>query len=220
MWLGNHFQIVMDKYVLNREHCNRNDFLIFKCHIMKSKVMLTLMSLCCMMVFYSCFQDEDMRVAPEAAEMDEMQAMQIPPVQILPDLIISQFTSSMPVTQGPCPGGLLPNATCSAGGNNQFTFTAVVRNNSVAALPAGSFDICWRLFGFGTSIQTVNHNGIPAQGSLPVTSGTFSLPCPMGPPPIGLVERTFFAVVDCSGVVNEANENNNFSRRYKVCDDI
>jgi len=39
-------------------------------------------------------------------------------------------------------------------------------------------------------------------------------------PIIGLELKTFFAEVDCTDKVNEANENNNFSRRYKVCDDI
>lgn len=187
---------------------------------MKSKVMIALMSLCFMTALSSCFQDEDMRVSPEAAEMDEMQAMQIPPVQILPDLIVSQFTSTLPITQGPCPGGPLPNATCGPTGNNIFSFTAVIRNNSVAALPPGCFDLCWNLFGSGQSIQAVTHNGIPSQGSLTVTSGTFSLPCPMGPPPYAVDVITFFAEVDCTDKVAESNENNNYSRRYKVCDDL
>ena len=139
----------------------------------------------------------------------------------LPDLIVSSITSSLPITNGPCPGGTMANATCGGpGGQVNFTFTVTIENITSIAIPAGTcidVDIC--LDTGGCSTLSAVTCGMAGNSSFTVTSPLYALPCPSGQPPYILVERQFYAVVDPMDAINEFRENNNFSNRYFVCDD-
>jgi len=184
---------------------------------MKSKYFLSLgiMALVFALCITACYQEEDVKL-PVSQETDDMQKM-ITPQPALPDLVFDSYNSTLPITQGPCPGDPQGNAACTGGGVTSFNFNAVIRNRSNVALPPGQFTMCWYNFGGPGVFQTINHAGIAGQGTLAITSPTFNIPCPGGPPPYALVTEVYYAEVDCTDVVNEFRENNNFSRRLYIC---
>ena len=154
-------------------------------------------------------------------ETDELQAMINvgDPQPALPDLVITSITSNLPVTNGPCPGNNpIANATCSSpGGQVNVTLTAVVRNRTSIAIN-NPFVVEFCLAGGGCTSRTIS--GLAGNTSVTVNSAMGALACPVGPPPYGLVTRTFYAEADKFDDVNEFRENNNFSDRFFVCDDI
>lgn len=146
-------------------------------------------------------------------------------VAVGPDLVVSGFTSNLPLT-GSCavPVGSprLPNATCNGtiGGNTSFLLSIRVQNIGNLAVPAGTFKVAWALTGSALQgLSTVNHPTIPPGGSIAVRRN-WTLPCATQGPPIGLNARDFTATVDVTNLVAERNENNNVSRPYRICDDI
>lgn len=157
--------------------------------------------------------DDSDLIEVENLSQDEIQFMG-PSIQaVLPDLRVTSISSTLNVGNV-CPGGVpSADATCNGGGSVVFTVTAVVRNQS--PVPVNTpFDLDFCVFNAGCG--TVQ---IPSLGAFASTTETFiySFPCATGLPPYALIQEVVYAMADASFVVNEINENNNYSDRYPVC---
>ena len=172
----------------------------------------------------ACQKEELPTPEPEKEELPEgIQLMDIDAQPYGPDLVVTTFTSDLPVVNTPCGPNPMANVSCNGqiGGNQPFRFLSRVKNIGTVAVPAGSFEMAYTLInGGGTATQTVNHGVIPPGGVIGITSSTYSLPCPTSGPPFGIVLREFVATVDYTDVVDEFNENNNDSRIHQMCDDL
>lgn len=157
--------------------------------------------------------DDSDLLETENLVQDEIQLMGGPdPEPALPDLIVSSITSSLTVNNT-CPGVPSADATCTGGGTNNFTITAVVENitNVDVTIPF-QLDVC--IDNVLCGIVTIN--GL-AGGATASRTLNFSLPCASGPPPYQLIQEVGYAIVDSPDAVNEFRENNNASRRYPIC---
>ena len=154
-------------------------------------------------------------VVPGDGVMGAPQAIPINPVRLRPDLVITSYSTSVTTISNNC-GTALPDVSC-LGGERTFTATVTIRNNGPAPLPAGSFWVRWFDSVGNPQDQLVQHNGIPAGGTIQLSRPYWMGPCDCAPPPTTYT-RTFWATVDALNQVSEMNEHNNTSPRWTACD--
>jgi len=186
---------------------------------MKNIFQILLFGAFCLFVVTACNKEDmsDLTVESELIEnTDQIQAMGVEPA--FPDLVIRNMSSNLVVGSGPCPGPDKADGTCASGATF-VQLTAKLRNRTAVDIPAGTqIEVKWEEVG-KTPVFAIYNNGLPGNSSITITSPSYALDCPTGPPPFALISRQFFAQADPNNTITEFRENNNFSTRYFVCDD-
>lgn len=182
---------------------------------MKSKLLTASCFLLACLLLVSC-NKEEYELTPQAQIEDQIQERVAP----LPDLTIPIYGSLIPTTTTLC-GPTLPNVSC-ANGQRLWTAIVVVRNNGAGDLPAGgTLTIRWvDLNGTppsNTQDQTITNPGIAAGSSIRVQRPYYMGPCDCVPP-FTPFTHSFMAGVDPMNNILEANEANNRSPQFDVCD--
>ncbi|MFK8006355.1 MAG: hypothetical protein AB8H03_08295 [Saprospiraceae bacterium] len=176
------------------------------------------------MIIVSCSKTENGELLIEDTQDVQTSNPQIEtrgPVLFAPDLTITNITSPLTIAQGPCPGLPQADGTCSGGSPVNFNLQIKLSNVGTAAIPPGTaVDIAWVEFGRPRVVTTETLLlGLPVNGSVTINGPAWVLGCPTGLP-IQLVSKQYFAVADHGNAIVEVDENNNYSTRYKVCDDL
>ncbi len=187
---------------------------------MKNLLYSLLLGVICVFLVTSCTKEDINDLPQDAATIESVDEAQerIFATPTKPDLVIRNIRSNLVVGSGPCPGPDKADGTCNSGATF-VQIKATLRNRTPISIPA-STDIIVKWEEFGQQpVYSILSGGLAGNSSKTIQSPVYQLTCPSGMPPYALVTRAFFAEADPNDAIDEHLENNNFSKRYNVCDD-
>lgn len=182
----------------------------------KPLLVLTAAALMVALIF-SCAK-EDALENKSTDGLDRLEAKVGPP----PDLIIASYFTDISFTSTLCTDTLMLTTHCDFGDSARtFTASVQIQNIGTGTVPAGTIDVNWSDFGFGTThLMPVPHNGLPPQGILIASRSYYVGPCDCvsQPSDANCFIHSYAASVDPLNLIAESNEMNNNSEILDTCD--
>lgn len=166
----------------------------------------------------SCAKEEALDFKSSTQTLDRLEAKVAPP----PDLVIDTFFTDIAILSTLCSDTPMLTTHCDFGdGARSFTAFVRIENIGQGTVPAGTIDVEWSDYGFGTtSLMHVPHGGLPPGGILVASRSYFVGPCDCNPQPsdANCFIHSYAASVDPLNLIAESDEMNNNSNVVDTCD--